>query len=141
MTLSKRIAHLAVLTLVSITTFFGSPGLSNLVLCLGNDGHLELEYSVNGKCGTNAKASQVASLHVSEGENHCGPCTDVSLIGQSGDTFRPAQGWDAPQFHSLVACPVQVFSYLDQATTGLFPQPPPLASQHLVHLRTIRLLV
>lgn len=141
MSLSKQIAHLAFLTLVSITTFFGSPGLPNVVLCLGNDGHLELEYSVNGKCGTNSKAPQAASLLFSESESHCGPCTDVSFIGQSGNTFRLAKGGDAPQNHSLATCPVQVFAYLDHATPGLLPQPPPLASQHLVHLRTIRLLV
>jgi hypothetical protein len=121
--------------------FLGSPALSNIVLCLGDDGHLEWEYSVDGKCGKDGEASHSTDHPISEAEDHCGPCTDVSFIAQDVGCFRLAQSWDAPQFHFTAQYSVRVFSYLDQATPGLFAQPPPLENQHLAHLRTIRLLV
>jgi hypothetical protein len=129
------------LILISAATFFNTPVLSTLVLCLGQDGHLALEYSVNGRCGTSSGAPLEAALHASEHESHCGTCTDVSLIGSAEESFRPAPALDG---HLLVGFPAPESlpaSYLEKSTLGLLPRPPPTGNPHLAHLRTVRLLV
>lgn len=141
MAIPKKIAHLAILVLVSISTLFGTPGLSSFVLCLGNDGHLEVEYSVNGKCGTATKAANAVALHASHGESHCGTCTDVQIIGQSEEAFRPVNGFVTPQIFALVSNPISAGIFLEHATTGMLPLPPPFKNPHLVRLRTTLLLV
>lgn len=137
----KRAGHWIVLILVSVATFFNTPVLSALVLCLGQDGHLAIEYSVNGKCGTSNGAPREAALHASEHESHCGTCTDVSLKGSTEESFRPAPGLDG---HLVAVFPARIsgaVSFMEQSTPGLLPRPPPTGAPHLAHLLTVRLLV
>lgn len=141
MTLSKFIGSWVLLALVSVSTFFSSPGLSGLVLCLGQDGHLELEYSIDGKCGTTSKASHTTALHSADGDSHCGTCTDVPLIGQGHDSLRQVQSLEAPQSIAVLSLEVPAAHFLRSLTVATLPQPPQLASPHLVHLLTVRLLV
>lgn len=137
----KRAGHWILLILISAATFFNTPVLSTLVLCLGQDGHLALEYSVNGRCGTGDEAPHEAALQASEHASHCGTCTDVSLIGSTEDSFRPASASDG---HLPVGFPapesLSAF-FPEHSTPGLLPRPPPADSPHLAHLRTVRLLV
>jgi hypothetical protein len=142
MALSRKIVHLALLALISVSTFFSSPGFTGLVLCLGNDGHFELESSINGKCGTSAASAHGPSLIAADEESHCGSCTDVSFLAMEEDLLRPAQEI-AFSNHPVVAALLEVASplFLDRLTLGQFPQPPPLENQVLAHIRTVRLLV
>jgi hypothetical protein len=131
-----------VLLMVAVSSFFSAPGLSDLVLCLGNGGHLEIEYSVDGKCGTSGHSAGSAALHASEDESHCGGCTDISIHAQAVDAIRPTQGFEVPQAHAIMAYsgPMVPF-HLHRTTTQLLPLPPPQADSHLACLRSTLLLI
>lgn len=115
--------------------------LSGFVVCLGNGGHFELEYSVNGKCGTSAKSAPGEALHAPEGESHCGTCTDVSLVMETRDSQRPTPNWDLPNSTVMVGSPYPGMAHAEWVDLGLTPQPPRLEFHHLAHLRTVRLLI
>lgn len=137
----KKAARTLLLFLVSAAALLNAPVLSGLVLCMGQDGHLELEYSINGRCSAGDEAAREAALHAAAGENHCGPCTDVSLIGAVEESFRSAK---VTVLHAgldlLLPAPVPAF-HLERIATVLLAQPPPGGSPHLPHLLTVRLLV
>lgn len=141
MSFLKNATTLAFLALMSVSSVFGSHGFSGFVLCLGKDGHLEVEYSINGKCGTTTKVSQAAAVQDSEPESHCGTCTDVAFIALKENAARAIHGTGATQSPILVDASVQENPHPDRATVGILAQPPPLVSPHLMHLRTILLLV
>jgi hypothetical protein len=136
----QKIIRSAVLGVVSLSSLFGAQGSSSLVLCMGNDGHLELESSVNGKCGTVPKAEQATAMHASDTESHCGTCMDVTLIGSYNDSIRSTNEFFAPELKALAYYEIPLFQ-IDRATAGLLPMPPPLENLHLVQLRTVLLLV
>lgn len=65
-----------------------------IVVCIGEDGHISLEYAINGKCAnplqaTTQKAQTVFYEYTSSTE-HCGGCLDVSL--PKLNTIHPYNG-------------------------------------------------
>jgi len=55
-----------------ITLAAMSGGFSGLVVCIGEDGHVELEVARNGQCSDSARSQQAI-----ERLEHCGPCLDL----------------------------------------------------------------
>ena len=91
----RKIARVAILALASLAVFLNVPAFSDFVLCLGGDGHFEVEYSVDGKCGASSAAdhaADVSALHATDAVAHCGTCTDVSLMISMDGLGRPGQG-------------------------------------------------
>ena len=67
-------------------------GIDGVVLCLGQDGHIELESAApNLTCRESIPVKGMDSLLSSpEGlveESHCGPCKDIPLIVSTSDIF------------------------------------------------------
>ena len=58
--------------------------LSNYVLCIGSDGHVEFEVVVNGRCtdtqGRDQGHTEVMTNTVTAAENHCGSCLDLPIL-------------------------------------------------------------
>ncbi len=122
--------------------------LASYVLCVGDDGHVSFEYSVNGSCTDIAPHDSVhRTLSGSIGneieEEHCGECVDL------------------PIFTSLITQPVMTSSYsnlssqytvntIDSTITErilpLIPAKPlssipPLIDATLISLKTVTLLI
>ena len=58
--------------------------LSDYVLCIGMDGHVEFEIAVNGRC-TNTHEfhethTEIAITANTVGESHCGACLDLAIF-------------------------------------------------------------
>ena len=58
--------------------------MSNYVLCIGSDGHVEFEVAVNGRCadthGPDEGHTAVMTNTVTTEENHCGSCLDLPIL-------------------------------------------------------------
>ena len=58
--------------------------LSNYVLCIGSDGHVEFEVAVNGRCtdthALHEMQTEIAMAADSAEENHCGSCLDLPIL-------------------------------------------------------------
>lgn len=58
--------------------------LSNYVLCIGADGHVALEASVNGCCtdvhAFGSEHAEVTIAGTTTEEDHCGPCIDLAIF-------------------------------------------------------------
>ena len=88
--------------LLCIALIFGQLAATNVVLCVGADGHVEVESSLGDRCNDLA-----GSDHSSE-EECCDSCDDIIL---SGDI---ASGWQ-----NVVVAPEQVF-VIDALVSSLF---------------------
>lgn len=84
----RKFRVIAVAILSAIFLFAGHGAAVAKVLCVGSDGHVQLERAVNGTCGssdrTRSKSATVGQAIVSgSGEDHCGPCVDIPIhVGQ-----------------------------------------------------------
>lgn len=58
--------------------------LSDYVLCIGTDGHVEFEVAVNGRCADTYNChegyTEIVMTGVTTGENHCGSCLDLAIF-------------------------------------------------------------
>ena len=58
--------------------------LSDYVLCIGADGHVEFEAAVNGRCtGTydlHERRTEIVITAETTPENHCGSCLDLAIF-------------------------------------------------------------
>lgn len=58
--------------------------LSNYVLCIGIDGHVALEVSVNGRCtdlhAFDSEHAEVTIAGTTTAEDHCGSCIDLAIF-------------------------------------------------------------
>ena len=58
--------------------------LSNYVLCIGTDGHVEFEVAVNGRCTDTYDCpegyTEIVITAVTARENHCGSCLDLAIF-------------------------------------------------------------
>ena len=120
---------------------------SALVLCLGDDGHIAIEYSNGGSCAD-------SSHEISEAENcelssssphcHCGPCVDIPLNFELLESRPSSLESLTPNTENFVVCTIEVSAgaFLEEATVTTFPIPPPLDfSPTLLALGTVVLLI
>ena len=55
--------------------------LSNYVLCIGEDGHIEFEFAVNGCCADVPSPDLThPETTTAEAEDHCGECVDLPIF-------------------------------------------------------------
>ncbi len=119
--------------------------LPGVVLCIGEDGHVELELSENERCSA-SEAYGHASSSVSfllDRDYHCGNCADIpmfcestkSAIQQTRAVLQPAL--QAPGILLLK----QVFQYVSPFSCAWRISPPPRPSLALISICSVRLLV
>lgn len=92
-----RCARTLIAVLASSSFVFTSHGLSSsMVLCVGSDGHVEVEVASSGCCASEAEWNGSSeSEHdvvtaVEYDEDHCGQCVDFPVGMGHGDNCHPA---------------------------------------------------
>jgi len=74
---------------------FSAAGLSNVVLCIGADGHLAFEMAVDGCCqdeasgGSAQREAAILGAPQAAADEHCGACLDISLASTQDDQEQP----------------------------------------------------
>ena len=126
--------------------------VDGLVLCLGQDGHMELETaSADLTCEVSVVAvASPDAIFMSQdalADDHCGPCTDIALVLVGPDTVAGRQALVIPikkekvksqlfaartSFHLLAILDEKMAAPLQQSAVAKDP---------LVSLRTIILLI
>ena len=120
--------------------------LSNYVLCIGADGHVEFEIGINGRCAntSNFHLDQTEDvIATTGGENHCGSCIDLTIFVplNTGLYLVPIQNSPTP-IAALVAA-----SLTDQTSdSAILPHirlldVPSIADPTLISLRNTILLI
>ena len=121
--------------------------LSNYVLCIGADGHVALEVSINGRC-TDAHAFDPEHMEpmiagAASEEDHCGSCIDLTIFVPLNTEAYLIPANDV-SIHPIVAS-LTVEAGQKSAATILIPTPceniPSFIDPTLVSLRTITLLI
>lgn len=117
--------------------------LFNYVLCIGADGHVTFEISVNGQC-TDTHAFH--SEHITEimmEVDHCGACLDLAIFPALGTDLRFVPVNDAST-HPLVLS-FALLTYQKRtssiSTFTSLQHTPPLIKPTLTYLRTTTLLI
>lgn len=121
--------------------------LSNYVLCIGTDGHVEFEVAVNGRCADtynwHAGYTEVMIPAVTAGENHCGSCLDLAIF-----VSFDIEPYLVPIQDALIHPPTSVATLIAYRTNGsTLPTHIPLLDissvidPTLASLRTITLLI
>ena len=121
--------------------------LSNSVLCIGADGHIAFEASINGQCtDTHAFVSEhveVAHIEIMMETDHCGSCIDLAIFPALDTKLHLVSGNDAPTPSPVL--PSTVLTYRKRISTILpFTSPqhtPLLINSTLIYLRTTTLLI
>ena len=146
-TLNKT-AILLVWLLISI---FASQGpLPTMMLCIGADGHVEIEVAHDGRCtsfftSTQQKPSNFLSTYQPPPiQDHCGQCLDLPIFMSSVEVpyIVPIQK-NAPEFNTLEIMPLPVAQPIlssiptDSSCSNFQPRINPT----LASLRTVTLLI
>ncbi len=121
--------------------------LSNYVLCIGTDGHVALEVSVNGRCtdvhAFDSEHAEVAIAGTTTEEDHCGSCIDLAI-------FVPlnAQLYLVPANDGSIQPTVSSFALVlhQKSSSAVLPLThprhlSPLINPTLISLRTTTLLI
>ncbi len=133
------------LVIVFFPLFQGTaPGL---VLCLGMDGHMEVENSRNGSCCSSTETPLrehflSSSLTPETADDHCGHCIDIPIT-RNGFDLRRCQ---SHRFSLPVLLPAHSTLFLQQPFLDTFcekriPAKPSPGTTVLAHFRTISLLI
>ena len=121
--------------------------LSNYVLCLGADGHIAFEVSINGKCTDthtlNSEHVEVAHTGITTKADDCGPCIDLAIFPPLDTTLHQVSANDASTHAPIL--PFAILTYQKRTSTiSTFKHaqhPPPLINPTLIYLRTTTLLI
>ena len=121
--------------------------LSNYVLCIGTDGHVEFEVAVNGRCtdtqGLDEGHTEVMTAIVTAGESHCGSCLDLAIF-----VSLDSEPYLVPIQNALIHPPDFVATLTTHPTNGSTPLThtpfldiPLVVDPTLASLRTTTLLI
>lgn len=121
--------------------------LSDYVLCIGTDGHVEFEVAVNGRCADTHACheghTEVMTNTVTAGENHCGSCLDLAIF-----VSLDIEPYLVPIQDALIHPPDSVITLIAYRTNGSTPLThtpllgiPLVIDPTLVSLRTTTLLI
>ncbi len=119
--------------------------LSNFVLCIGEDGHFEVELAINGHCEVSpSHAHDHTHLSCDSEEDHCGDCVDLPIFASLNTESYIVSCDHTPQFHQTHITSIQTSDDLDEF--GFCPQItfskiPPLINPSLTLLRSTTLLL
>jgi hypothetical protein len=130
---------------------FASQGpLPTMMLCIGADGHVEIEASHDGRCASFLTATQqkpsdfLRTYQILPIQDHCGQCLDlpIFILSTEGPYIVPIQK-NAPQFNTLVIVPLPVTQPILTSipTDTSFSNPQPRVNPTLASLRTVTLLI
>ena len=144
----NKTAILLVWLLIGI--FVSQGPLPTMMLCIGADGHVEIEAAHNGRCTsflttTQQKPSDFLSVYqTAPVQDHCGQCLDVPIFLSSaeGPYIVPIQQ-NAPEFNTLVVMlfPVAQPVLSSIPTDSSFSNFQPRVNPTLASLRTVTLLI
>lgn len=121
--------------------------LSNYVLCIGTDGHVEFEVTINGRCADTHDChegyTEVVITAVTTEENHCSSCLDLAIF-----VSFDIEPYLVPIQDVLIHPPTSVATLIPHpanSATILTHTPlldiPPVIDAMLVSLRTTTLLI
>jgi len=126
--------------------------VDGLVLCLGQDGHMELE-AASAELTCEVSVAAVASLGAlfmpqdALADDHCGPCTDIALMLVGPDTVAgrrapviPAQEENVKSQFFAARTSFHLLAILDEKRAAPLQQSA-VAKDPLASLRTIILLI
>ena len=121
--------------------------LSNYVLCIGADGHVEFEIAADGRCtdphGLSKKHAEVVIAAAASEEGHCGSCIDLAIFAS-----LDLESYLVPVQNALIHPSTSVatlVAYRTNSSTLLTHTPllgiPLMVDTTLVSLRTTTLLI
>jgi hypothetical protein len=117
--------------------------IPNLVLCVGQDGHMELESAFDNRCGGTGQAPFVTPQIAPEPENHCGECSDIAIFSESvRSQFHKQNSGSQSESQSLgIITSTGEAQILNRTVAS--PRKPPLPSSPplLLLIRSVRILV
>ena len=121
-----------------------------MMLCIGADGHVEIEAAHDGRCASFLTTTQqkpsdfLRTYQTPPIQTHCGQCLDLPIFMSSveGPYIVPIQQ-NAPQFNVLVIMPFPVTQpILSSIPTDIFlPNSQSRVNPTLASLRTVTLLI
>ena len=120
--------------------------LSNYVLCIGTDGHVEFEIGINGRCththDFHEDRTAVVIGAAGVADSHCGPCIDFAIfVPLNMDTYL------VPVQNPLTPAPALVATFVKYPTNDrTIPTHPLLqtvsvVNSTLISLRSTMLLI
>ena len=121
--------------------------LSNYVLCIGSDGHVEFEIATDGRCtdlyGLSKEHTEVVIAGAASEEDHCGSCIDLAIFASID-----LESYLVPLENASIHPPVFVVALMtDQpcaSTILTYPShlnTPSVVDPTLISLRTTTLLI
>jgi len=122
---------------------------SGIILCIGADGHIELEDGKSGDCATElGKATsethfdhEISEMEPGEFED-CGPCVDVALLTSPFDVQRASKIEGSSVFAFSPQLTIHSVLPDDNRISARLPNPPEAAATpFFTPLRTIALLI
>lgn len=123
--------------------------LSNYVLCIGEDGHIELEFAVNGCCADTPSHdldhpeinfTDTTAAH----ENHCGECVDLPIFASLNSEFYVVsvqKNMPTDDTFSVASPILSVTSISNNPSSSSPALIPPFINPTLISLRTVTLLI
>jgi hypothetical protein len=130
---------------------FASQGpLPTMMLCIGADGHVEIEASHDGRCASFLTATQqkpsdfLRTYQILPIQDHCGQCLDlpIFILSTEGPYIVPIQK-NAPEFNALAIMPLPIAQPILSSIPTHFPISnfQPRINPTLASLRTVTLLI
>lgn len=121
--------------------------LANFVLCIGTDGHIGIEFAIEGCCAELTGQDSIyieVSLNTSDtDEDHCGECVDLPIFPSLNSKPYIASithnGLTSDTFFQIALNVNETISPL--LTTTPISDTPPLINPTLISLRTVTLLI
>lgn len=142
MTNLARAFELILITWLCAFSMADVKGIPDMVLCIGKDGHVELESVLDERCG-DRESQAPENLLVPADENHCGECSDVPLFSAATRSITQklaASPLTGPRSAPALAADQRTPSAAVSAISLVRTAPPSLPSA-LAAIRTVRLLV
>ena len=115
--------------------------LSNYVLCIGEDGHIEVEAATHGRCCPDARA---AHTEIATEQDHCGACVDLPIFSSLNTEQYVVSSEHAAAHDSVCTSAVLITHQPGVSPTLTVPSlltHPPFINPKLISLRTVILLI
>ena len=144
----NKTAILLVWLLISI--FASQVPLPTMMLCIGADGHVEIEAAHDGRCTSFLTATQqkpsdfLSTYQLGPIQDHCGQCLDLPIfILSAEDPYIVPIQKNAPEINALAIMPLLVTQPILSSipTDSSFSNFQPRVNPTLASLRTVALLI
>jgi hypothetical protein len=116
--------------------------IPNLVLCVGQDGHIEVENAVENRCGETGALPIVVTLMALETADHCGDCSDLAIFSDSNRSQQKQNSGSQSGLQPMGdVVSEREAQYARSPSLTLRNPPSPPAPPSLLLIRSVRLLV